>query len=65
MFTTFTTINYISNSNLTVPEETASVAATSTSDKFFATFTTFANTNLKKKSNMCECNLFLSIANRQ
>ena len=62
-FAALTTANCANNSNLAIPEETPSIAATSTSNEFLATFATFANTTLKKKSKVYKSNPFLFAAN--
>ena len=64
-FAALAAANCADNSNFAVLEETPSSAATSTSDKFLATFAALANTTLERESKVCESNPFLFAANHQ
>ena len=64
-FAALAAANCANNSNLAVPEEISLDPATSTSDGFFATFATLANTTLERESKVYEFNLFLFAVNHQ
>lgn len=64
VFAALAAANCVGDFNLVVPEKIPSGATISTSDKFFTTFATLANTTLEKEPNMCKSNTFLFVANR-
>ena len=65
MFAAFAVTNCLDNFDFAIPEGILLGAAIFTSNQFLATFATFANVTLKKKSKMCESNPFLFAVNHQ